>query len=130
MRMRVPAGEEFFELDARPERFREGYDLAGDFMERRLERPAFTALVFFQFPEFPFPVEFGAVFDGVATDIVYVFPQFQDFPAVWFGGYCRVAGRVEVNTDPAGGYVCGWMNFYHLFLPKFACGTNCLLRSR
>jgi hypothetical protein len=37
-----------------------------------------------------------------------------------------VSGRVEINTDPAGRYACGLMNFDHLFLPKFACGTNCL----
>ena len=55
-----------------------------------------------------------------------VFPQFQDLPAVRVGGDCRVSGRVEVNTDPAGRYMCGLMNFDHLFLPKFACGTNCL----
>ena len=46
--------------------------------------------------------------------VVDIFPQFHYFPADRFGCDRHMAGRVQVDTDPAGLYEYGWMNFDHL----------------
>lgn len=49
-------------------------------------------------------------------DIMDILSQFHYFPAVWVGSDGHMAGRVQINADPAGHEECGLMKSDHLSL--------------